>query len=276
MYENVLSLPNILSLYTGCSVDFGKVVDVSLASAVNYINGAIAVAGSVPHTGVMVFNGISEYVDLSPLPAFSGSATIAAWVYWYAFNSWSRILDCGNGAGVNNILLANVGTSNVLAFHVYGSTTVQLDSSPVLVTGQWTHVAGVVDVVNNIMVTYVNGVNVGSMTPPVGGVTNVTRNNCWIGRSNWPADAYFSGVMDQVVLSGTAFSQTQIQDLVGVVDECASNPCQSSGVCIDGVNSYSCVYCNTNACANGGTCIFQSGGFLCQCPSGFSGPFCIV
>jgi len=283
MFQNVLSLQNIQNLYMGYTVAYENIVEVSMASSVNYSTTAsppFAYTGSVPHTGLLFLNGAQQFVDLSPLPAFteSGSATVAAWALWYSFNSWSRVLDCGNGQELQNLLLANVGISAQLAFHLYGSTLAECysTSTSVLVTNAWLHVAGVVDMGANLMTIYLNGVSVGTLTAPVGGVPNVVRSNCYIGRSNWAGDSYFNGELDSVVLYGNAFSQSQILNLAGIIDECASNPCQSSGICVDGIDSYSCVYCNTSPCSNGGTCLSQNGEYVCQCQAGFSGSFCTL
>ncbi|CAF1380734.1 unnamed protein product [Rotaria magnacalcarata] len=98
------------------------------------------------------------------------------------------------------------------------------------------------------------------------------------------------------------------------INECASNPCLGGGTCYDLVNAYACFcpdrifrpQCNTTStvkytptssmsnpndklltvkeekpspreclCRNGGKCYTTPGsGKLCQCPSGFTGPFC--
>ncbi|XP_072169938.1 LOW QUALITY PROTEIN: uncharacterized protein [Diadema setosum] len=72
-------------------------------------------------------------------------------------------------------------------------------------------------------------------------------------------------------------------------DECASNPCQNGGECIDHVNYYTCsckdgfvgYHCQTdfdecasNPCQNGATCVDDANGYNCTCVDGFAGPEC--
>ena len=81
-------------------------------------------------------------------------------------------------------------------------------------------------------------------------------------------------------------------------DDCLYKPCANGGKCIDGINDYTCVCrngwqgrsctekapkeqspCVNSPCSNGGICIEapgRTGGFKCNCPSGFFGPFCTV
>ena len=73
------------------------------------------------------------------------------------------------------------------------------------------------------------------------------------------------------------------------INECASNPCQNNGVCISGVDSYTCkcqagysgVNCQFNIddcaaapCKNGGTCVDGLRSYSCQCPKGYTGANC--
>ena len=73
------------------------------------------------------------------------------------------------------------------------------------------------------------------------------------------------------------------------IDECANNPCQNGGTCLDYINEHKCICrpgftgknceenideCANNPCANGGTCHDLDNGFHCQCASGFYGKFC--
>ena len=75
------------------------------------------------------------------------------------------------------------------------------------------------------------------------------------------------------------------------IDDCAVNPCQNGGTCIDFVSDYKC-YCNpgfvgthceenvnecsVNPCANGGTCHDSVNDFVCACPPGYSGKDCSI
>ncbi|XP_053397800.1 neurogenic locus notch homolog protein 1-like isoform X1 [Mercenaria mercenaria] len=81
---------------------------------------------------------------------------------------------------------------------------------------------------------------------------------------------------------GTGYACTEI-------DECASNPCENGGTCVDALNSYSCncvagymdTNCETdinecagNPCQNGGTCTDGINSYTCACVAGFDGNDC--
>eukprot|EP00118_Oscarella_pearsei_P016356 m.155183 g.155183 ORF g.155183 m.155183 type:complete len:2420 (+) comp38660_c0_seq5:905-8164(+) len=73
------------------------------------------------------------------------------------------------------------------------------------------------------------------------------------------------------------------------IDECTSLPCDNDGVCIDGVDSFTCIClsgftgvvceteideCTSSPCRNGGTCTDEENGFTCDCLPGYSGDIC--
>ena len=75
------------------------------------------------------------------------------------------------------------------------------------------------------------------------------------------------------------------------IDDCASDPCQNEGKCVDGVGTYHCIcpagFNGTNCehnidecvnvdCKNNATCIDQINGFYCACRNGFTGNKCEV
>ena len=77
------------------------------------------------------------------------------------------------------------------------------------------------------------------------------------------------------------------------IDNCASNPCQNNGMCIDGSGSFSCICQNTgyrgitceenidecaesSPCENGGTCYDTHGSYMCHCSPGYAGKNCEV
>ena len=68
------------------------------------------------------FDGVDDYLQAPNDVYFDGDFTIEAWVYPKNFGNWSRIIDFGNGAGNNCVLLASTfGTSGAPGFYVGGS-----------------------------------------------------------------------------------------------------------------------------------------------------------
>ena len=67
------------------------------------------------------------------------------------------------------------------------------------------------------------------------------------------------------------------------------DPCQNGGSCVDGVNTFSCLWlpgftgdkcqtdmneCLSEPCKNGGTCSDYVNSYTCKCPAGFDGVHC--
>ena len=75
---------------------------------------------------------------------------------------------------------------------------------------QWTHLACVEESGSDPTgYIYINGMLVAS--GPVNQPVNAQRTNCFIGRSNWPSDAYAHAIFDEVRIWSVARSQTEIQ-----------------------------------------------------------------
>ncbi|XP_030844921.1 fibropellin-1-like [Strongylocentrotus purpuratus] len=73
------------------------------------------------------------------------------------------------------------------------------------------------------------------------------------------------------------------------IDDCSTNPCMNSGVCVDEVNSFTCNCaagytgdtcltdiddCTPNLCMNGGACTDGVNSYTCACLLGFTGSMC--
>jgi len=149
-----------------------------------------------------------DYLDVGANTLFGETDfTIESWVYPRSFESWSRILDFGNGAGVDNVILAlSQGTSGVPALFVFrGSNSQALSANEALPLNRWTHVAAVLR--NGTAFLYFDGRLVGStaMQRP----TAVTRSFSYIGKSNWP-DARFNGMIDEVRIWNRALSTAEL------------------------------------------------------------------
>jgi hypothetical protein len=113
---------------------------------------------------------------------------VQSWVYVTAVLNWNRIFDFGNGAGSNNVLLANsYGTSGKPGIYIEGSQfqSTLAGSSSVLLNA-WHQICCTFNYVsgsNGTATIYVDGMphGVGTLPKPV----NIVRNFCYIGRSNW-------------------------------------------------------------------------------------------
>jgi hypothetical protein len=155
-------------------------------------------------------DGADDYVSVPDLAAdYAGGLTVEAWVFYSSFKSWSRIIDFGNGPSTNNFLLANAGTTNNLAFHVYAAGAAKTVEAPgVLKTDAWLHVAAVVDAAGGATL-YVNGapVKTGASQLP----QKQARSNNYIGRSNWAADGYLHGKVASVRVYNRALSAAEIR-----------------------------------------------------------------
>lgn len=144
-------------------------------------------------------NGSGAYADLgtvSPAGNFSTGLTFECWVKWDAFNNWSRLLELGNGPGSNNLIFSNQASSSTLRFEVYqGGTTQGVNSAASLVTGRWYHVA-VTQTSTGVVTLYVDGVPAGNGT--IQTPLDVSRAQCYIGRSSWAGDGYLDSRIDEV------------------------------------------------------------------------------
>ncbi|GCL43475.1 LamG-like jellyroll fold domain-containing protein [Dolichospermum planctonicum] len=145
----------------------------------------------------IVFDGVDDHIALPEMNHnYSQGITIEAWVWYDSFKNTSRIIDFGNGSGVENIVLANEGTTNNLTFWVFQGTTAQsITVQGVLETGKWMHLAATIDESGHATL-YKNGkvIKTGSVHLP----KTINRTKNYIARSNWPNHiwpnhSYFQG-----------------------------------------------------------------------------------
>jgi hypothetical protein len=170
--------------FRGC-IDGEAVVDGGAGSELKatLMNGAQCTAEGV------AFDGVDDYVDLDDWE-WGGTLTIEAYVKYTSFNFYGRVLDFSNGAGFDNVYLANFQESSMIMWSVRqgNSKREQRESSWDLDT--WTHV--VVKAEGSLMEVFKNGASMGSFSWGQEPLT-MTRTQHWLGRSAWDSDAYFKG-----------------------------------------------------------------------------------
>ena len=161
--------------------------------------------------------GNNEYVSL-PSGIVSGLSdfTISAWVNPSANTAWSRVFDFGTGTGDYMFLTLNAGGGPVrFAITTSGAGgEQQINGTGELPLNTWSHVA--VTLSGTTGTLYVNGTAVGSnsnmtLTPADLGSTNQN----WIGHSQYPADPYLDGAVDDFQIYNSALSASQIAALAG-------------------------------------------------------------
>jgi hypothetical protein len=150
------------------------------------------------------FNGINNYLSMaltSGTPNFASNIAIMGWVNWTEFMiNDSVILDFGSSALIDDIWFGHQYINNT-AFHLYnnGVFSGMEVSGGWGTSGTWKHFVAKYTSSPAVMRTYLNGVEIGtavSAASPM--IQNIDRPNSNIGLSNWLADGYFSGKIDEL------------------------------------------------------------------------------
>ena len=208
----------------------GNANDTGSGSAANgTVTGGTYVSGRIGQASSL--SGSSQYVSFpSGFVSTLGNFSVATWVYLNSASNWSRIFDFGTGTSVYMFLSPQNGSTNVVRFALTtagNSSEQRIDGSAALPTGVWTHV--VVTKSGNTGTLYVNGAVVGTnanMTLSPSSLGNTNQN--WIGRSQFSADPYLNGRVDDFRIYNRALSASEVSSLA------SSGSGSTSGV----VNTY--------------------------------------
>lgn len=134
------------------------------------------------------------------LPPQAGEAqTISAWVRWNGGSAWQRVFDFGQDTERFFFLTPRTGGGRLqCAITAEASSYVHTVEAPVLSIAKWTHLAVSLNGLEAVL--YVDGKVVGINNAVNVLPTDVTPTRCWLGRSQFPADPFFSGLLDSVKL----------------------------------------------------------------------------
>ena len=154
------------------------------------------------------------------IPSFAFGGISFSICFWYKYSSYiqnARICDFGNGAADQNIFVAFVYST--IAFGsvdtVGGSNgNITLMTSGTSCDGVWRHIAIVFTfstILNSTYTIYVNGTATLSFSARA--CSNSTRTLNYLGRSNWPNDPYFTGMIDDFRLYNTTLTSAEINTI---------------------------------------------------------------
>jgi autotransporter-associated beta strand protein len=165
------------------------------------------------HTGQgLQFDGASSYVQLPPNVGRLTNFTFAAWVYWNGGSTWQRIFDFGSGTSQYMFLTPSSGGSTLrfaMTINTYSSE--QTVETTGLTSGMWYHVA--VTVAGSTVKLYTNGALAASSSSFTIGPNGFKPSRNYLGKSQFSADPYFNGILDEVQVADYAFTAAQIAAL---------------------------------------------------------------
>ena len=122
-----------------------------------------------------------------------GDATFAARVRWNGGGAWQRIFDFGSGTGQYFFLSPSNGGAVQFGILNSAGTGQVLVGPSALPVGEWTHVA--VTLTGSTGTLYVNGAAVAS-GPITLHPSAIAQTANYLGKSQYPADPLFNGVID--------------------------------------------------------------------------------
>jgi len=169
--------------------------------------------------GAIDLDGNGDYVELpiGPLLSSLTNSTFATWVnFSNEGGAWQRIFDFGIDTTYNMFLTPRMGTSGTMRFAITisGSANEDQTTAPRTLPTGWHHVAVTLDADNNVHSLYLDGELVAQntnarYTPSSLGETTQD----WLGRSQYSADGYFDGSLDDFRIYDRVLSAGHIRDL---------------------------------------------------------------
>jgi hypothetical protein len=171
---------------------------------------------SSDNLGQFVFNGSGQYAGIAPGFGYDYSAgvTVIAWAKFSSLSggAWQRIIDFGNGTPANNIILCRNGGGGSMVMSIEGvNDTALVPGEMTIHWDQWAMYAMTAD--GSSWKEWGNGALLSTQSNTSLLPATVTRNNNYIGRSNWSSDSYFMGSISMLLMYNRALSADEISSI---------------------------------------------------------------
>jgi hypothetical protein len=144
--------------------------------------------------------------------------TISVWVYPQQVGSWARVIDFGNGQGINSIYLSLSDGSDCMPVAVVTDPLFYVVSSQRCTLNQWQLLTATFD--GRAMKIYINT----TLTATYNLSSNVVipslnRTKNYVGKSNLNGDGYSFSYIDELRFYNKSLTQSQINELMLLYDE---------------------------------------------------------
>jgi len=178
------------------------------------------VSGPTGYGMAMEFDGSGDYVRLpigSAIAAMN-DITVSTWANFSDLGGgWQRLWDFGNDEQINMFVTPRMGTAGELRFAITiaGNTAESNITATATLPSGWHHVAAVIDSASMTMKLYQDGKLVveGPTLTLSSDLGDTTEN--YLGRSQYAADSYYFGSLDEFRIYNRALSEGEILYLAG-------------------------------------------------------------
>ena len=159
-------------------------------------------------SAVQLNNG---YLVVPPGVYFHNDFTVKAWFNLNAKGLYPRIIDFGNGAGRNNVILCfQSSTSKIHAELHENLASLGMGATQEINMNSWYHIA--FSVSGRVGTIYIDGKATSGFTLS-GDAKNLQRNYNYIGKSNWAADSLAVAIYDDIRIYNRALCAAEILEL---------------------------------------------------------------
>ena len=162
------------------------------------------VADHLGKSNSAIYLNSGKYLTAPSAVYFSGDFTIASWVYVVAVTNQARLLTFEYTTNINTVTLLLSHYSTGYPDLYVTSNGGDLQANTTLPVGSWVHFAATLS--GTVGTIYINGENAGSSTYASYG--GVTRNQCWIGWSNW--GEFINAYIDDLKFFNKGLTKSQI------------------------------------------------------------------
>ena len=127
------------------------------------------------------------------------------WMKVLSFNNYQRIIDFGNGAPLNNILVAFKGNMDRIVIDIYSKIAVYSTTSKSITLNEWVHIT--VTLSGNNVILYLDGVEEFSLTAAIDDV--VTTKN-YLGKSFDDKNSNVHAIFDEMKIFNRTLAINEI------------------------------------------------------------------
>jgi hypothetical protein len=195
----------------------------NLADLAGNAPGTVVWGGVFTNSSLLFLDGGGDHVDLPDgILSSLSEVTMEAWVTGHALNGrqWPRVFDFGAGYFGTYFFLApsvlddNFSTNKqfirfaVTTNGIFGESP-RLTVKPWMADGFETHLAVTYSPARNASKLYVNGILADSGTARYP-LSRINDTNNWLGRSQYPDDAFFQGVFDEFRIYRSVLESSQV------------------------------------------------------------------